>query len=193
MGWERYELLSTRRALGEAPMELATGASNTHDVRSGPVPEIAAELLDEVTTPTLVALGGGRVIDVAKAIAAVRGGRGCAIPTTLSGAEMTGIHPLPHGHTPPHLGPPPNVCADPDLMTGQAEAEMRASAMNALAHAADSLYTPFANPVSRFTALEGARLIARSLEQDRAGRDRSALALGALLSAYAIDSALFAI
>ena len=65
--------------------------------------------------------------------------------------------------------------------------------MNALAHGADSLYTPFANPVSRMTALRGAGLIGKSLDQDPAARDREALALGSILCGYAIDSALFAI
>jgi alcohol dehydrogenase class IV len=65
--------------------------------------------------------------------------------------------------------------------------------MNALAHAADSLYTPFANPVSRMAALRGAELIATALDQARENRDRAALALGAILSGYAIDSGMFAI
>ncbi len=65
--------------------------------------------------------------------------------------------------------------------------------MNALAHAADSLYTPFANPVSRITALRGAELIAAALDEARDARDRAALAFGALLSGYAIDSGMFAI
>ena len=60
--------------------------------------EVAATLIDDVRDGDLVALGGGRVIDVAKAIAAVRGGRVAALPTTLSGAEMTHIHRLPDGH-----------------------------------------------------------------------------------------------
>ena len=68
-----------------------------HQVPAGPVPDAAAALIDAVRNPTLVALGGGRVIDTAKAIAAVRGGRVCAMPTTLSGAEMTTIHRLPAG------------------------------------------------------------------------------------------------
>ena len=63
--------------------------------------------------------------------------------------------------------------------------------MNSLAHGADSLYTPFANPVSQMTALRGAELIAISLDEERAERNRSALAQGSLLCAYAIDSAAF--
>jgi maleylacetate reductase len=65
--------------------------------------------------------------------------------------------------------------------------------MNALAHGADSLYTPFANPVSRMTALRGAELIATALDQERVERDRNALALGAILCGYAIDSGMFAL
>jgi maleylacetate reductase len=63
--------------------------------------------------------------------------------------------------------------------------------MNALAHGADSLYTPLANPVSEITALRGAALIAKALDTGRAKRDPAKLALGSILCAYALDSALF--
>ncbi len=192
-GWERYELLTTRRALADAPVGIADGAAGVHEVPAGPVPEVSAEILERVTVPTLVALGGGRVIDSAKAVAAVRGGRVCAIPTTLSGAPMTTIHRLPAGAQAPHLVRPALVIADPDAMTGQPEPQMRASAMNALAHGADSLYTPLASPVSRMAALRGAELIAAGLDLPAAERDGHEVALGALLCAFAIDSALFAL
>jgi len=65
--------------------------------------------------------------------------------------------------------------------------------MNALAHGADSLYTPFANPVSRMTALRGAESIAGALDQAPGDRERGALALGSILCGYAIDSGGFAI
>jgi alcohol dehydrogenase class IV len=61
--------------------------------------------------------------------------------------------------------------------------------MNALAHGADTLYLPLSNPVSEMTALRGAKLIAKALDEEREGRDRSALALGSILCGYAIDSA----
>jgi maleylacetate reductase len=192
-GWDGYELLSTERALADAPDALAEGAVAVHEVAAGPVAAISAELLERVAVPTLVALGGGRVIDSAKAIGAVRGGRVCAIPTTLSGAPMTRIHRLPEGAQAPGLIRPELVLADPVAMTGQPEERMRASAMNALAHGSDSLYTPLASPVSRSTGLAGAGLIASALDEDRADRDRAGLALGALLCAFALDSALFAL
>ena len=79
-------------------------------------------------------------------------------------------------------------------MTGLPEPQLRASAMNALAHGADSLYTPFANPVSRDdgAARRGAdRRGARPGPRASATAARSAL--GSILCGYAIDSALFAL
>ena len=69
-------------------------------------PNVAASLFDAVGSDRLVAFGGGRVIDTAKAIAAVREGETAAIPTTLSGAEITSIHRLPEGRTAPRPEPP---------------------------------------------------------------------------------------
>jgi alcohol dehydrogenase class IV len=199
-GIEEFELLSTRRALAGAAA-LAAVASRVHEVSHGQVPELAAELLDAVALPSdgrqegqprpIVALGGGRVIDVAKAVASVTGAKVAAIPTTLSGAPMTAIHRLPAGAEERVRGTvrPSLVIADPEAMTGQPEDELRASAMNALAHGADTLYLPLSNPVSEMTALRGAELLAGALDQGREGRDRAALTLGSLLCGYAIDSA----
>jgi alcohol dehydrogenase class IV len=193
--WERFELLTTPRALGAAPLELAERATAVHEVSRGPVPDAAAAIIDSVHNPTLVALGGGRVIDTAKAIAAVRGGRVCAVPTTLSGAEMTAIHRLPagHEHEARHLVRPALVIADPTEMTTLDDLTLRASAMNSLAHGAEALYTPLANPVATLVALRGAELLAAALERPEEERDRAELALGSLLCAHALDSAGYAL
>ena len=192
-GWAPYELLSTERALGDAPVALARNAAAVHRVAPGPVNEVSGGLIDSVGADSLVALGGGRVIDVAKAIAAVRGGRVAAIPTTLSGAEMTTIHRLPEGRRAAGgLVRPALVIAEPEAMTGLPEERLRASAMNALAHGAEPLYTPFANPVASMASLRGAGLLAESLDEGP-GRDPSKLALGSILCAYALDSGLFAL
>jgi alcohol dehydrogenase class IV len=191
-GFERFELLSTPRALAGAA-GLAAAAVAVHEVEPGQVPAVAAGLLGQVGAGPLVALGGGRVIDTAKALGAVAGVPVAAIPTTMSGAEMTAIHRLPAGAEERASGTirPRLVIADPAAMTSQAEAPLRASSMNALAHGADSLYTPFANPVSTMAALRGAELIAAALDQDRESRDRAGLALGSILCGYAIDSGRF--
>lgn len=191
-GFPRFELLSTQRALAGAP-GLAAAATAVHEIGPGPVPDLAAPLLGRIGSENLVALGGGRPIDVAKAVASVSGARVAAIPTTMSGAEMTGIHRLPSGvEAPAHgLVRPRLVIADPAAMSGQPERQLRFSSINALAHGADSLYTPFANPFSEIAALGGADLIAGALDCDRDERDNASLALGSLFCGYAIDSALF--
>jgi alcohol dehydrogenase class IV len=128
---------------------------------------------------------------VAKAVASVSGADVVAIPTTMSGAEMTGSHRLPEGAEDRVRGTvrPTLVIADPEAMTSQPEEQLRASSMNALAHGADTLYLPLSNPVSEMTALRGAGLIAGALDEAREARDQSALALGSVLCGYAIDSA----
>jgi len=197
-GIERFELLTTARHLG-AGAGFAEAAAAVHELPPADpataVPESAAALLDSVAGPNLVALGGGRTIDTAKAIAAVTGATVAAIPTTMSGAEMTGIHRLPAGAESRVRGMvrPSLVIAEPGLMTSAPEPELRASSMNALAHGADSLYTPFANPVSQMTALRGAELISTSLDEPPTDRNRNALALGSILCGYAIDSGMFAL
>jgi alcohol dehydrogenase class IV len=193
--WERFELLTTTRALGAAPVELAERAEVVHQVEPGEVPYVAASIIDNVRNPTLVALGGGRVIDAAKGIAALRGGRVCAIPTTLSGAEMTSVHRLPAGREiyARQQVRPVLVIADPFEMTTLDDRRLRASAMNALAHGAEALYVPAANPVASLAALRGAELISAALDQRPGQRDRGALALGALLCAYALGETGFAL
>ncbi|HEY0391764.1 MAG TPA: iron-containing alcohol dehydrogenase [Solirubrobacterales bacterium] len=197
-GMEPFELLSTPRHLAAAK-QLVSAASAVHELPAAApataVPETSAALLDSARSPNLVALGGGRAIDTAKAIGAVTGARVAAIPTTMSGAEMTGIHRVPAGAEDQvkSLVRPVLVIAEPEAMTSAPEPELRASSMNALAHGADSLYTPFANPVSEMTALRGAQLIATSLDEDPTERNREALALGSLLCGYAIDSGSFAL
>jgi alcohol dehydrogenase class IV len=193
-GWEDFELLSTERALADAA-DLPAAAGRVHVVPASPVDRASAALLDEADSGRLVALGGGRVIDSAKAVAAVTGAEVAAVPTTLSGAPITGFHRLPAGRESEVSGfvRPSLVVGYADAMTSAPEPQLRATAMNALAHGADSLFTPLADPISRDTALRGAELIAASLDRPRDERDRSALALGAMLCAIAVDRAGFAL
>lgn len=185
-----YTLLSTARGLDSAP-DLRRGASATHLVPSGRVDEVAGALRAQVEGDLLVALGGGRVIDVAKALAAADPPRRvAAIPTTLSAAEMTPLHRHATG-VPPDT---PRVRAaivihDPRLSASQPEPALAASALNSLAHAAEAPLTPLASPVPTLAALEGARLLARGLAPGRLERDQ--LALGALLAGYAAGAAVF--
>src|SRR2546423_9897615 len=64
-----YALLTTPRGRERAPA-LVELAATVHDVPPGRVDEIAAGLRAAVAGDTLLALGGGRGIDVAQALAA---------------------------------------------------------------------------------------------------------------------------
>jgi alcohol dehydrogenase class IV len=184
-GFDGYVLLTTERAhatlpgAGDAALEVLL-------VPQGRVDEISAELLPAAADRPLVALGGGRVIDTAKAIAGARGGICAAIPTTLSGAELTPFHRTPKDVAGARLVRPALVIADPELMASQPPEELAASAMNALAHAMEALYTPLANPVAELAALRGAELLGLGLTADPIGRDEAAL--GALLASFASAS-----
>lgn len=182
-GFDGYALLTTARAREDAP-ELVSGADAVLEVPAGPVPEAAAAVREGVAGRPLVALGGGRVVDAAKAIAAADGLACAALPTTLSGAELTGFHRLPAGVEGRRLVRPSLVVADPGLMASAPMPLLAASAMNALAHAIEALYTPLANPVASMAALRGSELIARAFSGD-ADPDPEKLALGALLAGYA--------
>jgi maleylacetate reductase len=171
---EPHVLLSTERA---------TNRSDFVDVPSGRVDEISAQLLDTHDFDPgvlLVARGGGRVIDTTKAIAGAIGARCAAVPTTLSGAEMTPFHRRPAGVEGARLVRPALVLADPQLMTSAPAERRAASAMNALAHAMEALYTPLANPVCSMAALRASSLLTCADPDD--------LALGALLAGYASGS-----
>ncbi|MEA2330786.1 MAG: maleylacetate reductase [Thermoleophilaceae bacterium] len=186
-GFEPFTLLTTERAAGSVP-GLAQRATGVAHVPPGKVDEVSAELLsrhadDRLGSDPLVALGGGRVVDTAKAIAGVTGARVAAIPTTLSGAELTPFHRLPAGVEGARMVRPALVVADPELMASAPLTRLAASAMNALAHAMEALYTPRANPVTTLAALRAAELIADGVTHDPPGRER--LALGALLAGYA--------
>jgi len=182
-----YALLTTERAAAQAP-SIPDRAETLHDVGPGRVDELAGALRGSVRGELLVALGGGRVIDVAKALAAADPPRRvAAIPTTLSGAEMTGIHRHAAGviaETPRVR--PAIVLNDPALSASQTVPELAASALNALGHAVEGPLTPLSNPVASLAAAEATRLIARGF--DDAEPDRDALALGALLAGYVIGS-----
>jgi alcohol dehydrogenase class IV len=187
LGGDGYALLTTDRAAAMAP-GVVSAAAAVHTLGPGPVDELAGDLLGAVARERIVALGGGRVVDTAKALAAASGGKqvAMAVPTTLSGAEMTRIHRRARGADQRAPTVRPRVVVnDPELSASQPLPELAASALNALGHAVEGPCTPLANPVATLAAHDGARLLARSLGD---APDRERLALGALLAGYVIDS-----
>jgi maleylacetate reductase len=190
-GFSDYALLTTERAASQAPA-LADGAAVVLHVPQGGVPECAAAVRGEVGGRPVVALGGGRVIDSAKAIGGADGVEVAAVPTTLSGAPITRIHRMPEGVDQFNLIRPSLVIGDPELMASQPMPGLAASAMNSLAHATESLYTPLANPVAEMAALRAASLFASGLADPREPR-RDDLALAALLGSWAMGTTGYAL
>jgi maleylacetate reductase len=189
-GFSGYALLTTERAEGDAA-GIAADAEVVAHVPAGPVPEAAAAVRERVGGRPLVALGGGRVIDAAKAIAGADGLPVAAVPTTLSGAPMTPFHRMPAGVETWNLVRPSLVVAEPSLMASQPMPDLAASAMNALAHAIEALYGPGRGPVTSMAARRAFELFDVALTNDPP--EREGLALASVLAGYAVGNAGFAV
>ena len=185
-----------------APADLAAAARVVIAAPPGPVPATASTVSAVFADPgvdAIVAIGGGRVIDVAKALAAAYELKVAALPTTLSGAEMSAGHrPMADG-----FGAAPRrprlVVNDPALSASQPLPDLAASAMNALAHAMEAFYGSGAQPAGDAAAARAAGLICAHLEavarqsgrhaRAEQGVERDSHALGALLAGYALGTA----
>lgn len=114
-----------------------------------------------------VAVGGGSTIGLGKAVAFDSGLPILAIPTTYAGSEMTPIYGLTEGglkRTGRDLRVlPRTVIYDPRLTLGLPIGMSVVSGMNAIAHAAEGLYAPDANPVTSLLAEEGIAALGRAL------------------------------
>lgn len=181
-----FTLLTSARTRGLVPA-LSTRAASTVEVPDGLVEDIAGDLRHDVEGERLVALGGGRVIDVAKALTAADAPRVLiAIPTTLSAAEMTGRHR--HARGVPAETPHARasiVVNDPALSASQPPERLAASSANALGHAAAALLSDRATPISHVIAGESVRRMQSAWSTDQP--ERANVALAALLAGWAVD------
>jgi maleylacetate reductase len=183
-GFARYALITTARA-SSSVTGLADRAAVVALAGRGLVVDVATALREQVRGLPLVALGGGRVIDAAKAIGALeRAARPegvAAIPTTLSGAELTPIHRQLEGTEGGSIRPSLVIC-DPGLMASQPMPELAASAMNALAHACEARWSAHGSDITDTIAERAAQLLAYGLMMKEPKRE--ALALGAVLAGH---------
>ncbi len=115
----------------------------------------------------LIALGGGSVLDTAKAVSAQTGLPVISIPTTYAGAEWTpffGNRDESTGLKSAGSGAKVEaILYDAELTMSLPRLESGGTALNALAHAAEALYVPDRTEQSDRDALEGAALIAQWL------------------------------
>src|ERR1700733_12147426 len=115
----------------------------------------------------LVALGGGSAIDTTKAVSSETGLPIVSIPTSYSGAEWTqgfGMRDSQAGVKRGGGGARTvAIVYEPSLTLGLPAAESAGTAMNALAHCAEALYTPGRSEETDQEALAGAPLISEWL------------------------------
>jgi len=111
----------------------------------------------------LVALGGGSAIDTAKAVSSETGLPIVSIPTTYSGAEWTqgfGMRDREAGIKRGGGGAKTvAILYDPSLTLNLPRGESAGTAMNALAHCAEALYTRGRTEDTDLVAMDGAKLI----------------------------------
>jgi maleylacetate reductase len=140
------------RAVMHVPLELA---------------KEARMLARELHADCAIAVGGGSTVGLGKAIALESDLPILAIPTTYAGSEMTPIFGITEAglkRTGTDLRVlPKTVIYDPTLTTGLPVGMSVTSGINAIAHAAEGLYSKDANPVTSLIAEEGIAALVRAV------------------------------
>jgi maleylacetate reductase len=140
------------RAVMHVPLELA---------------KEARALARELKADCAIAVGGGSTIGLGKAIALESDLPILAVPTTYAGSEMTPIYGITDAglkKTGTDLRVlPKTVIYDADLTMSLPVALSVTSGINAIAHAAEALYSRDENPVTSLMAEEGIAALARAL------------------------------
>lgn len=118
-------------------------------------------MVEKLGGDCLVALGGGSSIGLGKALALRTGLPQIALPTTYAGSEATPVLGQTENGRKTTLTDiniqPGTILYDAELIRSLPVAVTVASALNAMAHAAEGLYARDRNPVSTLLAIEGLR------------------------------------
>lgn len=127
----------------------------------------AVDVVRKLGADGCIAAGGGSTIGLAKAIALESDLPIIALPTTYAGSEVTPLYGLTEGGL-KKTGRdwrvlPRAVIYDPELTYGLPVALSLTSGINAIAHAAEALYAPNANPVITLMAEMGVRALVSAL------------------------------
>lgn len=203
LGAERALILSTpeQRASAEKVADLlGSRAAGIFDRAVMHVPietaREARELARRLGADCAVAIGGGSTTGLGKAIALDSGLPIVAVPTTYAGSEMTPIYGLTEsglkktGRDARVL--PRTVIYDPELTLSLPLGLSITSGINAMAHAAESLYAQDSNPIIDLYSEEGLAAMARALPklhlQPNALEARSDAMYGAWLCGLALGN-----
>ncbi|MEU3983999.1 maleylacetate reductase [Streptomyces sp. NPDC026672] len=131
------------------------------------VTEEALRTLRERDADSVVALGGGSAVGLAKALSVRTGLPQIAVPTTYAGSEVTPVlgetrDSVKTTRRDPAIAPG-TVVYDPDLTLTMPPGLTRTSALNALAHAIEALWAPDATAATDALATEAAEGILTAL------------------------------
>lgn len=165
------------------------------------VTEHALSVVAETGADSLVAIGGGSAIGLAKALALRTGLPQIVLPTTYAGSEMTPVlGETKDGRKTTQRDPrirPQTVIYDVELTLELPVAIAVNSGMNAIAHALEATYAKDGNPVISLLAEEGLASMAACLPAivaDPADREARTKALyGAFLCGWALGSTTMAL
>jgi alcohol dehydrogenase class IV len=149
---------------------------------------VAREEAARLGADCAVAVGGGSTTGLGKAIALEAGLAIVAVPTTYAGSEMTPIYGITEGGV-KKTGRdirvlPKTVIYDPNLTLTLPVGLSITSGLNAIAHAAEGLYTPQPNPIVALMAEEGIGALARALPVLHASPDNRRARADALYGAW---------
>ncbi|MEP6594920.1 MAG: maleylacetate reductase [Ginsengibacter sp.] len=128
----------------------------------------ALALAKEHRPDTLIAIGGGSAIGLAKGMALQTGLPILAIPTTYAGSEMTNVYGITE-HGVKTVGKdlkvlPRSVIYAPSLTATMPLQLAAKSSMNAMAHLVEAIYAFDVNPVTYQNALLGIRFLKEGME-----------------------------
>jgi maleylacetate reductase len=159
--------------------------------------ESARSRAAEVGAHSLLAVGGGSAIGLAKAVALTTGLPIVAVPTTYAGSEMTPVWGMTENEV-KTTGrdtrvAPKAVVYDPELTYSLPPEVTAASGLNAVAHCVDSLWAEGRDPLTETMAERGIASLAQGLPaaiaEARGEAPRSLCLVGAWLAASAFAGA----
>ena len=129
--------------------------------------DAAIALGEEKNCDSVISIGGGSAVGLAKAIALSKGLPIVAVPSTFAGSEMTDIWGISEGDGKitgrDAVVVPKTVIYDIGLTRGYPARLAGPSGINAMAHSVEALYAQNCNPVLSMYAEEGIRILADGL------------------------------
>jgi len=204
LGWKRALVLVTPQRRGQGEELAAALGSRAAGLFAEARPHVPVDMVMRARAAAAaagadctVSIGGGSTVGLGKALSLDPGLPQLAIATTYAGSEMTPLWGITEGGV-KQTGrdvrvQPRAVVYDPLLTLGLPGRVTAASAMNAIAHCVEALYSIDANPMTSLSAEEGIRALAAGARAAVAAPDDIDARTLALYGAYLSGSALGAV